>query len=276
LSDDYKPVLRPGSDPLVFFGRAAAEAGSGIAKGHVMAAAMSRALRDGEVAVVGANSMLPVAAARLAQLTHAPNLSLIAGASGGVNPLLDPLTPSSGDYANLVAEAALSFTDVLTLWMGGKTDVFFAGGIQVDRRGNTNLAFIGPPDRPTFRGPGSAGTPWANSCRRTILYNTSHTRRLFVPEVDFVSLAGWIEDAPADHRGPELVVTPLSIMDFDEHGNMRLVSVHEGVTADDVVANTGFDLILPGGDVPTTPPPTPRELQLMREFDLDGLLAIVI
>src|SRR5437588_10857649 len=124
MSDDYKPVLRPGSDPVVFFKQGGAGEGSPIARGHTMAAAISHALRDGEVAVMGANSLLPMAGARLAQLTHAPNLTTISGASGGVNSLLDPLAPSSGDYANLVAEAILPFPEVLMLQMGGKIDVF--------------------------------------------------------------------------------------------------------------------------------------------------------
>lgn len=277
MSDEFKPVLRAGSDPVVFFKfPGATEAGS-VARGHTMAAAISHALRDGEVTVMGANSLIPLAGARLAQLTHAPNLGVIAGASGGVNPLLDPLAPSSGDYANLVAEAVLDFPDVLMLQMGGKIDVFFAGGLQIDRRGNCNLAFVGDAARPTLRGPGSAGVPWAGRSRRTILYTTAHTPRVFVPRVDFVSLAGWPENGAAGDQGrPVLVVTPLAVMDFTPGGEMRLVSVHEGVTVDDVRQNTGFDVVMPAGEVPVTPQPTQDEMRLMREFDPDGLLSIVI
>lgn len=275
MSDDYKPVLRPGSDPLVFFKYPGAEEAGGVAKGHVMAATMSHALRDGEVVVAGANSLLPMAAARLAQLTHAPNLSLVAGASGGVNSLMEPLVPSSGDYSNLVAEAVLSFPEVLMMQMGGNADVFFAGGVQIDRRGNCNLAYVGAQEKPLLRGPGSAGLPWAAACKRTILYTTSHNTRLFVPKVDFISLAGWPEK-PSHEHGPGLVVTPLAVMDFTSEGDMRLVSVHSGVTIDEVVRNTGFEMIMPQSEAPTTPQPTPEEMRLMREFDLDGLLAIVV
>ncbi len=277
MSDDYKPVLRPGSDPLVFFKYPGADDASAIAKGHIMAAAMSRALHDGEVVVMGANSMLPLAAARLAQLTHAPDLTILAGASGGVNTLVEPLAPSSGDYANLVAEAVLQFPEVLMMQMGGRTDVFFAGGLQIDRRGNCNLATIGPHDRPELRGPGSAGLPWSKASRRTILCTTAHTKRLFVPKVDFVSAPGWPDgQGQGDGPGPSLVVTPLAVMDFSPEGNMRLVSLHLGVTLEDVKDNTGFTLIMPPGEVPVTPEPTPAELQLMRAFDPDGLLAIVV
>ena len=278
MSDDYKPNLRPGSDPVAFF-RYPGEPGGEVARGHLMAAALSHSLRDGEVVVMGANSLLPMAAARLAQLTHAPNLTLIAGASGGVNTLVEPLVPSSGDYANLVVEAALTFPEVLMLQMGGRTDVFFAGGIQIDRRGNCNLVSVGPQHAPVLRGPGSAGVPWAQRSRRTILYTTSHTKRVFVPRVDFVSLPGWPEEPNkpvAAERGPALVVTPMGVMDFTPEGNMRLVSLHPGVTLQEVADSTGFDLALPDGEVPITSEPTAAELRLMREFDPDGLLAVVV
>ncbi|MDQ3928741.1 MAG: hypothetical protein M3328_06285 [Chloroflexota bacterium] len=277
MSDDYKPVLRPGSDPIVFFQAAGANQAGETAKGHIMAAAISHALKDGELVVMGANSLLPLAAARLAQLTHAPNLSIITGASGGVNTLVEPLAPSSGDYANLVAEGVLHFHEVLMLQMSGHTQVFFAGGLQIDRYGNCNLAFVGDLARPTLRGPGSAGLPWAQHSARTILYATSHTSRVFVPRVDFVSYPGW-DSAGRNNRtnGPQLVVTPLAVMDFDEGRQMRLVSLHPGVSLDEVRDNTGFDLSLPEGDVPTTPEPTPLELQSLREMDPDALLTIVV
>lgn len=276
MSDDYKPVLRPGSDPLVFF-KYPGEQGGSIAKGHIMAAALAWALRNGDRVVMGANSLLPMAAARLAQLTHAPDLTILAGASGGVNTLVEPLVPSSGDYANLVAEAVLDFPQVLMLQMGGRTDVFFAGGLQIDRNGNCNLAYIGHAAQPTLRGPGSAGLPWSTRSARTILYTTSHTRRLFVPHVDFISSPGWnAGGGDGKGKGPELVVTPLAVLDFNEAGEMRLVSLHPGVTLDQLQANTGFDLDVPQGPPPATPQPSSRELQLLRDLDPDGLLAVVV
>src|SRR5438105_12137866 len=212
MSDDYKPVLRPGSDPLVFFKYPGAGEGAAYSRGHVMAAAMARNLRDGELVFMGASSLIPMAGTRLAQLTHTPNLTLMAGASGGVNSLLEPLAPSSGDYANLVAEAVLPFPDVLMLLTGGRADVFYVGGMQIDRRGNCNLAYTGPAAKPRLRGPGSAALPWAQRAKRTILYTTSHTRRVFVPKVDFVSFPGWPKAHMGDSSGkPSLVVTPLAV-----------------------------------------------------------------
>lgn len=274
MSDGYKANLKPGSDPLVFFGKT--DDAGGIARGHIMAAAIAHNLRDNETVFIGANPLIPIAGARLAQMTHAPNLNIVAGASGGLNPLLEPLAPSSGDYANLVAEGILPFDEVIFLVMGGRADVFFAGGIQIDQRGNCNLVSVENGDRTLLRGPGSAGVPWGSRAKRTFVYTTSHTKRVFVPNVDYVSLAGWPKDSTNERRGPVLVITPLAVLDFDESGNMRLVSTHAGVSMEEVLDNTGFDIVLPESGVPITVQPNTDEMIAMRGFDLDGLLSIVI
>ena len=150
--------------------------------------------------------------------------------------------------------------------------------VSRSRRGNCNLAYVGPHDKPTLRGPGSAAIPWAQRCKRSVLYTTSHSKHVFVPKVDFVSLPGHPKGEPPvpGLSRPVLVVTPLAVMDFTESGDMRLQSLHSGVTLDEVVQNTGFRLVLPSGEPPKTPEPSPEELRLMRQFDLDGLLTIVV
>jgi len=95
-----------------------------------------------------------------------------------------------------------------------------------------------------------------------------------------VSAVGWHEGG-ADARkklgipggGPKLCVTPLCVMDFTEvEKRMRLVSLHPGVTLDEVKANTGFELEIPD-IIPTTVVPTEDELTILRSrVDLNGLL----
>ena len=62
-------------------------------------------------------------------------------------------------------------------------------------------------------------------------------------------------------------------MDFDEEsGRMRLKSIHDGVQLQEVIENTGFELIMPQ-EVVTTPPPTEEELSVLRnEMDTLGIL----
>ena len=53
---------------------------------------------------------------------------------------------------------------------------------------------------------------------------------------------------------------------------MRLKSIHPGVSVDQVVKSTGFELIVPG-NVPETEPPTAEQLNVLRtRIDVRGAL----
>jgi acyl CoA:acetate/3-ketoacid CoA transferase beta subunit len=72
---------------------------------------------------------------------------------------------------------------------------------------------------------------------------------------------------PAESRFHHLkrVVTNLAVLDFESPDHrMRLRSVHPGVMVDEVVAATGFELLVPG-DVPESRLPTDEELRLIRD-----------
>jgi glutaconate CoA-transferase, subunit B len=246
---------------------------------ELMAAVMSRHLADGEVAIMGAVSALPMAACRLAQQSHAPNLWFIAGGSGAVNPHLSPTPESSCDERLLHADTALPLPEVVMLeGRGDVFDVFFAGGLQIDAHGNANLEAVGDPKRPRLRGPGGVGLPFLPLAGRVVLYTMSHDVRTFVEKVDFVSGPGFLsgpEEWSARRqagRGPALVVTPLCTLDFDPVTlRARLRTVHPGVSARQVKEATGFDLSVP--DEPAvTAPPAPAELEILRRIDSDGLL----
>ena len=71
-------------------------------------------------------------------------------------------------------------------------------------------------------------------------------------------------DAARFHRIPR-VVSNLGVFDFETPARtMRLRSVHPGVTVDEVVAATGFELEIPH-DVPESRAPTAEELVLIRD-----------
>ncbi|MFQ5911329.1 MAG: CoA-transferase subunit beta, partial [Thermoplasmata archaeon] len=214
-----------------------------VTVGERMAAAMSHHLRDGEVVIMGAYSALPMLASRLAQLTHAPNVSFICGGSGAINPRLEPLPESSCDDRLLRAECIYALPDVIDLEARPEIDVFFAGGLQIDAKGNCNLVGIGKPGEIKFRGPGSVGLPFLSRAGRYIIYTMAHNTRNFVPEVDFISGPGFV-DGELLSDGPSLVVTPLCVMDFEDK-KMRLKSTHPGVTVEMVKENAGFEIIVP-------------------------------
>jgi glutaconate CoA-transferase subunit B len=215
----------------------------------------------------------------MSQQTHAPNLHYIAGGSGAVNPHLDPLVFSSCDDENLRSDAALALPDIILLEGHGKRfDVFFAGGLQIDKYGNCNLICIGDWDKPALRGPGTVGLPFLPRAGRVVIYTTSHNARTLIEKVDFNSGPGFLdgpeswESKGLPGKGPSLVVTPLCVMDFHEETRiMRLKSLHPGVTLEQVIENTGFQLVIPD-ILPTTQEPTETELAYIDKVDPKGIV----
>jgi glutaconate CoA-transferase subunit B len=239
---------------------------------ELMAVVMARQLRPGEVAVMGAVSLLPQAACRLAEATSAPGLWWVAGGSGAVNPHPGGLVESSCDQRLLAAESSLPLPEVVLLeGRGDVFDVFFAGGLQIDARGSCNLVAIGDWSRPRLRGPGGVGLSFLPRADRVVIYTASHTPRTFVERVDFVSGPGYV-DGLEPGRGPSLVVTPLCTIDFAPVTHApQLRTLHPGVSVDEVRSATGFELVCPR-QPPVTPQPTAAELHALREVDSAGLL----
>ncbi|GBC81797.1 3-oxoadipate CoA-transferase subunit A [bacterium HR10] len=239
--------------------------------GELLAVIFSRLVEDGDIVGVGTGCVEVAAGLRLAQLTHAPNLSFIMGGTGALNPDAEELPPSVNSARAISrAEAVLRLEDLFDLELRGDLDVMFLSGLQIDRHGNVNLVGVGPWSAPRLRGPGSVGLELAPHARRRVAFFRRHTRQVFVERVDFISAPGYVPKVIED--GAYWVVTDLAVMDFDDEGRMRLVSLHPGVTVEQVRERTGFELLIPTL-VPTTPPPTREELQLLRtRVDRRGLL----
>lgn len=238
---------------------------------ELMAVVLARELKDGEMGEPAAYSEIPMAACKLAQLMHAPNLNWWCGASGFLNPK-GPLYHSSTDYRNIEGvEAVLPLNEALVSALP-RYDFFFAGGIQVDQYGNLNLAVIGDYHRPRLRGPGCAGLCYVSALSiKYLIYMTRHDKLSFVEKVDFLVGVGYLkggksrEEAGLVPGGPRLVVSPLGVFDFEEETKvMRVKSLHPGVSLTRLRENTGFDLVVPAF-VPETVPPSEEEMKLLRE-----------
>lgn len=242
---------------------------------ELMVAASAREIADGEVVFVGMR--LPLLGFLLAKSTHAADatgifeLGIIRDTATS-EPIL-----TMGDLPNLCRARWLSDTaDVMALLQQGLVDVGFIGGAQVDRFGNLNTSYIGGCERPETRLPGSGGAcDLASLAGRHIIIMT-HEKRRFVPRVDYLTSpgygdgGGWRRRVGLPRGGPAAVITTLGIFRFDpESGEMVLSSLHPGVTVEDVLANTGWELrIAPA--VTTTPSPTEAELAVLRRFDPQG------
>ena len=147
----------------------------------------------------------------------------------------------------------------------GRIDAFFLSGGQIDGSANINLTGVGEYPELDTRWSGAFGSAYLYFLvPRVILFREEHSRRVFVPKVDFISAPG--TSPPGIYRpgGPHALVTSLCVMHFDrEAGRFRLASVHPGHTLEEVRDNTGFDFDVPA-NVPATPAPDDAELALIR------------
>ncbi len=252
---------------------------------EIMATVLARDLVDGEWVEVGANLPVPRAGVLLAHMMWGANMTvMIAMTKANVlnEPVIEEFELITDHRATRWAEAYYLHNDLVENMKFRKRGVFFAGALQIDQYGNSNLIGIGKDYKALkFRGPGAIGV-----CNATVMNSrfhlvvNAHDPRIIVPKCDFISALGWGnggEDARTrlglPGGGPRYVVTPLCVMDFEDGSKrMRLKSLHPGVSVDDVKKNTGFDLVIPS-QVPTTEPPTPEQLQVLRtRIDAQGVL----
>src|SRR5438309_3862806 len=123
---------------------------------EMMIAVAARMLTGARTVFVGVG--LPNIACNLARVTVAPDMELIYESGVyGARPARLPL--SIGD-PTLVSGAVsvVSMADLFGLYLqGGRIEVAFLGGAQVDRFGNLNTTVIGDYERPRVRLPGSGG-----------------------------------------------------------------------------------------------------------------------
>jgi glutaconate CoA-transferase subunit B len=242
-----------------------------ITPDELMSVAAARALRDGQVCFVGIG--LPSTAANLARRLHAPDLVLIYE-SGTLDTRPDELPLSIGD-GGLATSAltVISVPEVFNYWLQpGRIDVGFLSGAQIDRFGNLNTTVIGEYDEPLVRLPGAGGAPEiAASCREVVVVMRQRARA-FVEQVDFVTSVGF-GTGPDDRellglrgRGPTRVITDLGVLEPDpEAKELVLTAVHAGVSAEEVRAQTGWELQV-SADLAVTPPPTQAELIALRSM----------
>ena len=244
---------------------------------ELMICVAARLMQDGMTAFIGTG--IPMLAASLAQKMHAPNLIPIFE-FGGTGAILEDLPLAVGEARTFHrALAASGICDIMETAQRGFVDYGFLGGAQIDMYGNLNSTVIGPYYPPKVRLPGSGGGNDVGSlCWQTIAIMRHDTRR-FVPKVDFVTTPGYLTGPGAREEaglppgtGPIHVVSTLALMGFDATTKrMMLQATHPGVTADQVIANTGFELLM-GEPVGLNDPPTPEELRILREeVDRDRL-----
>jgi len=210
---------------------------------------------DGEI-VVSPMGLVPQLGAKLARLTFEPDLLMSDGEAY--------LVTTDG-----VVEGWQPFRKMLdTIVPHGRRHVVM-GANQIDRYGNQNISAIGDHARPKKQLLGVRGAPGNTVNHRTSYWVPRHSARVFVDTVDVVSGVGYDNAAKAGPSAEKFhdvhrVVTNLGVFDFatPDH-SMRAVSLHPGVTRDEVAAATTFEIDF--GSVVTSREPSDEELRLIRE-----------
>jgi acyl CoA:acetate/3-ketoacid CoA transferase beta subunit len=241
-------------------------------RADVCAAAIADAFADDGELFASPMGLLPMLGVRLCRLTQNPDLVI----SDGESLFLASPPPlfAKGD----VVEGWIPFRRVFDVVAYGRRHVMM-GATQVDRHGNQNISAIGEFARPTRQLLGSRGAPGNTVNNRTSYWVPRHSPRVFVEQVDVVSGVGpkrakAAGRAASRYNDIHRVVTNLAVLDVrGPDDTLRLLSVHPGVTLDEVREASGCDLHVDAdGPVPQTRLPTTEEMVLITEvLDPKGL-----
>lgn len=243
---------------------------------ELMAVCGSRQIKNGEVVFIGTG--LPLIAAMLAKKTHAPAAKIVYEAGFIDSNAKDIALSIADSRLGYRASGAIGLIETLGLMLqGGHVDLGFVGAAQIDEYGNINTTYIGSFEKPTVRLPGSGGGNDIISSAKRIVVMMTHEKRKMVKKLDYLTSPGFLDGPGAREKlglagsGPSLVVTNLCQMDFDQQTKrIRLATVHPRTSVQQVLENSGFDLIVPK-KVATTELPTHEELTLLREIDPNGI-----
>lgn len=240
---------------------------------ELMATCMAREIKNGYKVLQGLYSPLPMLACLIAKNFHAPDMVYF-NTADTIDP--EPSYLPFSTAAPKLQERAVAYMplfQVFDLCQRGEVDLIFLGGAQIDMYGNTNLSVIGEYSKPKVRLPGGAASAHLCGMMKTVIWAARHNPRIFVERVDLITGQGYLSGERSREKegipvgGPQKVITNLCIMDFEPGSRkMRLVSLHPGVTLQQVKESTGFELLTPP-DVSQTEPPSPEVLEFIRKID---------
>ncbi len=247
------------------------EAASSYSLAELMVVAASRVFdNEGEVLATGIG-LLPRLAASLAMSTTNPDLMMTDSQSY----LLSKPNPVSGmkSHAGQANETWLGFRAVFdNLWSGKRHAM--VGPSQIDRFGQANISALGGTyQQPKVQLLGVRGFPGNSISHGNSFFVPKHSTRVFVEgECDVVGSIGYNPDRlpkgySLDDIDVRTVITDLCVMDFNgPNHQMRIVSLHPGVTEQEVRDNTGFELAVID-NLGVTPAPSDEQLAIIAELD---------
>jgi glutaconate CoA-transferase subunit B len=242
---------------------------------ELMVVAAAREIQDHEVVFVGMR--LPMLAFAVAKKTHAPNAVGFYECGIVRDFPSDTLLYTMGDTPNVIgAQWCTTTNHLMYLMQQGNVDCGFIGGAEIDKFGNVNTSYIGNYENPVIKLPGSGGAADIASLSKRLLVIMNHEKRRFKEAVDYITSPGygdggiWREEQGLPRGGIGALITTLGLMRPEPKSNeLELITVHPGVTVDDVKENTGWNIKI-SGNIKETAAPSEEELKVIRDIDPEG------
>jgi glutaconate CoA-transferase subunit B len=225
---------------------------------------------DGEILVSGIG-FLPRLAASLAMKTCNTDIMMTDSEAW----LLSEPNPLGSRAANFrqMNETWMGFSRIFDNVWSGKRHIT-GGPSQIDRFGQANISALGASySQPKVQMLGVRGFPGNSICHANTWFVPSHNTRVFVEgECDVVCTIGYNprrlpKGYSLDDIDLRRIITDLCVMDFGgPNHQLRLLSLHPGISAEQVQENTGFELHIPQ-QVAITPAPTEWQLAVIAALD---------
>ena len=218
---------------------------------------LARFIRPDEITFSGVNSTMPMLACLMAKRAYDWDFVYI-NVAGGVNPKPSRIPLSSSDPVLAEHTASIfSNEDFYDLCTRGRMDLTFLGAAQIDGEGCANNSCIGNWHEPKVRLPGGGGgAVMLPTARRACTWRTEHSRRTFVPKLDFMTSWG----------GFQGVVTPIAVFVKRDDGCPPGI-VASNPACPKCASAPASSSRRQGRRLPSCPP---RRARALRELDADG------
>ena len=245
-----------------------------VTSDEVMAFALANEYDDNSLCSSGAVSPLANVSYFLAKKLHAPKLILTTMTYGHHDVSFRPMTLSFSEV--LDRETCINFwggDDSYSIYyQNGQITHEVIGAAQIDKYGDVNNIEIKKKSGGILRLPGQGGmADVSNLHQHFIGYVTKHSKLSFVEKVDYVSAGrGLFKDKERLRAGLKpghvKIFTNLCIFEKNKKtGLLEVISIHKGVTKEEIQDNTSFKVKYKKG-CKTTKMPTTSQLNVLRNI----------
>ena len=245
-----------------------------VTSDEIMAFALANEYDDNSLCSSGAVSPLANVSYFLAKKLHAPKLILTTMTYGHHDVSFRPMTLSFSEV--LDRETCINFwggDDSYSIYyQNGQITHEVIGAAQIDKYGDVNNIEIKKKSGGILRLPGQGGmADVSNLHQHFIGYVTKHSKLSFVEKVDYVSAGrGLFKDKERLRAGLKpghvKIFTNLCIFEKNKKtGLLEVISIHKGVTKEEIQNNTSFKVKYKKG-CKITKMPTTSQLNVLRNI----------